>query len=84
MIEDNVIRVSLTTYKLTRPENCEINMLPDFGERHENETFPPIVLFINETNLPKCPVVVIVFRDGTEIREILYSGSEFNLLSERG
>jgi hypothetical protein len=83
MIEDNVIRGSLNTYKLTRPKNCEINMLSDFGERHENETLAPTALFINETNLPKCPEVEIVFRDGTEIRAILDSGSEVNLLSER-
>jgi hypothetical protein len=42
---------------------------------------PPIVFFINESNLSKGPEVEIVFGDGTGIRAILDSGSGVNLLA---
>jgi hypothetical protein len=69
--------------KLTTQVNCGYHKSSEFVEGQEEEITASFVFFIDEENLAKCPQVDIVFSNGTRVREILDSGSEVNLLSER-
>jgi hypothetical protein len=83
VIRNNVDLGPPNPSKFIKPGNYEFNELSEFEEEQEEEMASPVVLFINEDNLLKCPQMEIVFSNGTSIRAILDSGSEVNLLSER-
>jgi hypothetical protein len=83
LIRNNVNLGPPTPFKLTTQVNCEYNESSEFVEGQEEEISAPIVFFINDDNLAKCPQVGIVFSSGTRIRRILHSGSKVKSLSER-
>jgi hypothetical protein len=83
VIRNNVDLGPPNPSKFTKPGNYVFNELSESEEEQEEEMAPPVVFFINEDNLSKCPQVEIVFSNGTSIRAILDSGSEVNLLSEK-
>jgi hypothetical protein len=68
--------------KFKESKDYQFNELSKVEGGQEEETTTPVVFFINEDNLSKCPQVGIVFSNGARIRAILDSGSEVNWLSE--
>ena len=83
VIRNNVNLGPPNPSKFKKSKDYEFNELSEVEGKQEEGTTAPVVFFINEDNLSKCPQVGIVFSNGTRIRAILDSGSEVNLLSER-
>jgi hypothetical protein len=82
VIRNNVDLGPPNPAKFTKSGDYEFKEVSEFEEQEE-EMASPVVFFINEDNLLKCPQIEIVFSNGTSIGAILDSGSEVNLLSEK-